>query len=43
MDVVSLAGLQLQDQYLAAISETNTKVMQTGSAGIFGLGFPANR
>ena len=43
MDVVGLAGLQLQDQYLAAVSETNTKVMQTGSIGIFGLGFPVNR
>lgn len=43
MDVVGLAGLQLQDQYLAAISQTNTNVMQTGSAGIFGLGFPVNR
>ena len=43
MDVVGLAGFQLQDQYLAAVSETNTKVMRTGSAGIFGLGFPINR
>jgi hypothetical protein len=43
MDVVGFAGLRLQDQYLAAISETNTKVMQTGSSGIFGLGFPVNR
>jgi hypothetical protein len=43
MDVVGLAGLQLQDQYLAAISETNTSVTRTGSVGIFGLGFPVNR
>jgi len=43
MDVVDLAGLRLQDQYLAAISETNTNVVQSGSAGVFGLGFPVNR
>lgn len=43
MDVVDLAGLRLQDQYLAAISETNTNVVQSGSAGVFGLGFPINR
>ncbi|KAI0300074.1 aspartic peptidase domain-containing protein [Multifurca ochricompacta] len=42
-DVAGVAGLRLQDQYLAAISETNTSVLQTGSAGIFGLGFPVNR
>lgn len=32
-----------QDQYFAAISNTNTSVLDTGSAGIFGLGFPVNR
>ena len=42
-DVAGVAGLQLQDQYIAAILETNTSVLQTGSAGIFGLGFPVNR
>lgn len=43
IDVVCIAGLRLQDQYLAAISETNTNVVQSGSAGVFGLGFPVNR
>jgi aspartyl protease len=43
MDVVGLADLRLQDQYLAAILETNTKVVQSGSAGVLGLGFPVNR
>jgi hypothetical protein len=43
MDVIDLAGLRLQNQYLAAISETNTNVVQSGSAGVFGLGFPVNR
>jgi len=43
MDIVGFAGLRLQDQYLAAISETNTNVVQSGSAGVFGLGFPVNR
>ena len=42
-DVVGVANLRLEDQYLAAISETNTSVLQTGSAGIIGLGFPVNR
>ncbi|KAI0266450.1 aspartic peptidase domain-containing protein [Gloeopeniophorella convolvens] len=41
-DVAAIAGLELPDQYFAAISETNTSVLQTGSAGIFGLGFPVN-
>jgi len=43
MDVVDIAGLRLQDQYLAAISETNTNVVESGSVGVFGLGFPVNR
>ncbi|KAF8125420.1 aspartic peptidase domain-containing protein [Boletus edulis] len=41
-DFVSLAGLGLQGQYFSAINSTNTSVAQTGSAGIFGLGFPFN-
>ncbi|KAI0247392.1 aspartic peptidase domain-containing protein [Lactifluus subvellereus] len=41
-DIAGVANLQLQDQFLAAILETNTSVLQTGSAGIFGLGFPVN-
>jgi len=42
-DVVGVAGMTLPDQYFAAISDTNSTVLQTGSAGIFGLGFPVNR
>lgn len=42
-DAVSLAGFTLQDQYFAAINDTNTSVVQTGCSGIFGLGFPLNR
>ena len=42
-DTVGVAGLTLPDQYFAAISDTNTSILQTGSAGIFGLGFPVNR
>jgi len=42
-DTVGLAGLTLEDQYFAAINNTNTTVLETGSAGIFGLGFPINR
>ncbi|KAI8973093.1 acid protease [Trametes punicea] len=39
-DTVSIAGLSVPDQYFAAILDTNTTVLQTGSAGILGLGFP---
>jgi len=42
-DTVGLAGLTLPDQYFAAINSTNTSVLETGSAGIIGLGFPVNR
>ncbi|KAK0471167.1 aspartic peptidase domain-containing protein [Armillaria novae-zelandiae] len=42
-DTVSLAGLHLDGQYFASIDETNTSVLDTGAAGIFGLGFPGNR
>lgn len=38
-----MAGLMVTDQYIAAITDTNTTVLETGSAGIFGLGFPAIR
>ncbi|KAF9223072.1 acid protease [Gyrodon lividus] len=41
-DLVSIAGLGLQNQYFAAINNTNTSVVETGSTGIFGLGFPIN-
>ncbi|KAG1865478.1 aspartic peptidase domain-containing protein [Suillus subalutaceus] len=41
-DAVSLAGLTLQDQYFAAINDTNTSVVQNKCSGIFGLGFPLN-
>ncbi|KAI0637478.1 acid protease [Trametes polyzona] len=40
MDTVSIAGLTVSDQYFAAIVDTNTTVLETGSAGILGLGFP---
>ncbi|KAI0354103.1 acid protease [Trametes cingulata] len=39
-DTVSIAGLSVAKQYFAAIVDTNTTVLQTGSAGILGLGFP---
>lgn len=42
-DKAGVAGLSVPDQYLAAIIDTNTTVLETGSAGIFGLGFPAIR
>jgi len=42
-DVVSLAGLVAEGQYFAAINDTNSAVVETGSSGILGLGFPQNR
>ncbi|RPD56506.1 acid protease [Lentinus tigrinus ALCF2SS1-6] len=39
-DTVGVAGLSVPDQYLAAIVDTNTSVLDTGSTGILGLGFP---
>jgi len=42
-DAVSVAGLSLLGQYFAAINSTNTTISETGSVGIFGLGFPINR
>ena len=41
-DIVSIAGLSLPDQYFSAINDTDTNVLSTGAAGIFGLGFPIN-
>lgn len=41
-DSVNLAGLQAQHQFFAAINDTNTSVIETGSTGIFGIGFPIN-
>ena len=42
-DTVEVAGVSLPRQYFAAINATNTSLGETGSAGIFGLGFPVNR
>ena len=42
-DRAGLATLSVADQYFAAISDTNTTVLETGSAGIFGIGFPPIR
>ncbi|THH32199.1 hypothetical protein EUX98_g2000 [Antrodiella citrinella] len=39
-DKVGIASLRVKDQYFAAIIDTNTTVLETGSAGIFGIGFP---
>ncbi|KAK0199626.1 aspartic peptidase domain-containing protein [Desarmillaria ectypa] len=41
-DTVSLAGMHLNDQYFASINDTDTSVLDTGAAGIFGLGFPSS-
>ncbi|KAJ8690018.1 hypothetical protein PTI98_012863 [Pleurotus ostreatus] len=41
-DTVGLLGMTLPAQYLAAINDTNTSVLDAGCAGIFGLGFPIN-
>jgi Eukaryotic aspartyl protease len=43
LDTAGIANFWVRDQFLAAILETNTSVLQTDTAGIFGLGFPINR
>ncbi|KAI0761056.1 aspartic peptidase domain-containing protein [Trametes elegans] len=39
-DTVTIAGLSVPDQTFAAVVDTNTTVLDTGFAGILGLGFP---
>ncbi|CAK5265417.1 unnamed protein product [Mycena citricolor] len=39
-DTVSIAGLAIDNQAFAAISDTTNSVVEFGAAGIFGLGFP---
>ncbi|KAH9896464.1 acid protease [Cubamyces lactineus] len=39
-DTVSIAEMSVPGQYFAAVVDTNTTVLETGSAGILGLGFP---
>ncbi|KAJ6482629.1 aspartic peptidase domain-containing protein [Mycena sanguinolenta] len=41
-DEIVFAGISVPNQYFAAIDNTNTTVLRTGSAGIFGLGFALN-
>jgi hypothetical protein len=40
-DTATLAGIAIQDQSFAAVNATTNTVVQSGAAGIFGLGFPA--
>ncbi|KAH9933149.1 aspartic peptidase domain-containing protein [Epithele typhae] len=40
-DSVTLAGLNLPDQTLAAINDTDNSAVSNGGAGILGLGFPS--
>lgn len=42
-DEVTLAGLSMQDQPFAAVSNTNNNAVLNGGAGIIGLGFPSQR
>lgn len=41
-DTVSIAGLSINDQSLAAVDDTNTGVLAAGAIGIFGLSFTIN-
>ncbi|KIY47720.1 acid protease, partial [Fistulina hepatica ATCC 64428] len=41
-DAVDVAGINISNQYFAAINSTNSTVLGMGSTGIFGLGFPLN-
>ncbi|KAH9846729.1 acid protease [Lenzites betulinus] len=40
-DTVSIAGLTIQDQVLAAVDDTDNYAITNGAAGVLGLGFPA--
>jgi hypothetical protein len=42
-DTVNLAGLSLNNQYFAAVDQTNTSVLHSRATGIFGVGFSQNR
>lgn len=42
-DTVTLAGLTLEGQTLAAVNDTDNSAVGNGGAGILGLGFPAQR
>jgi hypothetical protein len=37
---VSIAGLSITDQFLAAVNNTNTSLSDQSLSGIFGIGFP---
>ncbi|PAV22951.1 acid protease [Pyrrhoderma noxium] len=41
-DTVSVAGLAIYNQFFAAINDTDTSILNTGSSGLFGFGFPVN-
>ena len=43
LDTVGVAGLSLDNQPFAAVNDTDNSAVQNGGAGIFGLGFPAQR
>ncbi|KAJ6586051.1 aspartic peptidase domain-containing protein [Mycena capillaripes] len=40
MDTVSIAGVAIENQLFGAINDTTSPVVQFGTAGILGLGFP---
>lgn len=42
-DTVAIAGLSMDYQPFAAVNDTDNTAVQNGGAGIFGLGFPAQR
>ncbi|KAI0634489.1 acid protease [Trametes polyzona] len=42
-DTVTLAGLTMENQTLAAVDDTNNYAISNGASGVFGLGFPAQR
>lgn len=43
LDTVSVAGLAMRGQPFAAIDDTDNSAVQDGSAGLFGMGFFAQR
>ena len=43
LDTATIAGLSMQGQAFAAVSDTNNTSVMAGANGIFGLGFPSGR
>lgn len=43
LDAATIAGVSMAGQAFGAINDTTNMIVQFGTAGIFGLGFPSGR